>query len=64
MDPSEKRAFSITEFCRDHDISRGLFYAKLKSAPDELPATFKLGRRRLIATETAEAWRAARSARQ
>ncbi len=50
-----KAAFSVAEFCREHGISRGLFYQLLKDGKG--PKTMKLGRRTLISREAAEEWR-------
>jgi hypothetical protein len=50
-------ASSIDAFCKAHDISRATFYnlKKLGKAPRSLI----VGRRRLISTEAAAAWRRA-----
>ena len=50
-----KAAFSVAEFCREHGISRGLFYQLLKDGQG--PKTMKLGRRTLISHEAAAEWR-------
>ncbi len=47
--------YSVSEFCREHGISRGLFYQLLKDGKG--PKTMKLGRRTLISREAAEEWR-------
>ena len=47
--------YSVSEFCREHGISRGLFYQLLKVGKG--PKTMKLGRRTLISCEAAEEWR-------
>lgn len=52
---TEKQAMSVSEFCRVHSISRGLFYQLLKRGNG--PAILKAGRRRLITSEAALAWR-------
>ena len=49
-----KKAYTINEFCKAHDISRSLFY-KLQ-AIGKAPETFTLGRRVLISVEAAERW--------
>ena len=46
---------SVAEFCRDHGISRALFYELLKDGRG--PTVAKVGRRTLISSEAAEAWR-------
>lgn len=49
-------ASNVSEFCRDHRISRG-FYYQLRAA-GKGPQILKLGRRTLITREAAERWRA------
>jgi hypothetical protein len=46
---------SVAEFCHQHGISRGLFYALVKDGLG--PQTAKIGRRTLISAEAAEQWR-------
>lgn len=55
---SEKLAFSISEFCRAHGISRSLYYQLQRSGdgPDEM----QLGGRKAISREAAARWRADR----
>ena len=53
-------ACSIPTFCRRHHISES-FYHKLK-AMGLGPATMRIGRRVLISSEAAAAWRRAREA--
>lgn len=53
---SDGDAYSVDEFCKRHRISVKLFY-KLK---DEMPVTFRVGRRVLISKEAAAEWRRAR----
>lgn len=55
---AEKLAFSISEFCKIHGISRSLYYALQRSGegPDEM----QLGGRKAISREAAARWRAAR----
>ena len=48
-------ALTVGEFCQSHKISRALFY--LLRAEGRGPRTMKVGRRTLIAVESAEAWR-------
>ncbi len=48
-------ACSVEEFCREHGISRALFYRLLRE--DRGPAIMKVGRRTLISREAAEQWR-------
>ena len=50
-----KAAFSVAEFCREHGISRGLFYSLLREGRG--PRVIKAGRRTLISREAAEEWR-------
>ena len=50
-----KAAFSVAEFCREHGISRGLFYNMLREGRG--PRVIKAGRRTLISREAAEEWR-------
>jgi len=50
-------AFTIPQFCQAHGISRALFYILQREG--RAPASMKVGRRRLIARESAEAWRRA-----
>ncbi len=47
--------YSVTDFCREHGISRGLFYQLLKEGRG--PRVIKAGRRTLISREAAEDWR-------
>ena len=49
------KAYSVTEFCRDHGISRGLFYNLMRDGLG--PRTMKVGRRTLISCEAAQEWR-------
>lgn len=48
-------AYSVQEFCREHSISRGLFYRLLREGRG--PAVIKAGRRTLISHESAAEWR-------
>ncbi len=50
-----RAAFSVAEFCREHGISRGLFYNMLREGRG--PRVIKAGRRTLISREAAEEWR-------
>ncbi len=50
-----KAAFSVAEFCREHAISRGLFYNMLREGRG--PRVIKAGRRTLISQEAAQEWR-------
>lgn len=49
------QASSISEFCKNHSISRALFYKALKEGWG--PKLMACGRRRLISDESATAWR-------
>lgn len=51
----QHEAFSVSQFCESHDISRATFYQLLKSG--DAPVIFKIGKRTLISVEAAEAWR-------
>ena len=48
-------AYSVVDFCRQHGISRGLFYRLLRDGHG--PAVIKAGRRTLISQEAAAEWR-------
>ena len=50
-----KPIYSVAEFCREHGISRGLFYRLLREGRG--PRVIKAGRRTLISREAAEQWR-------
>jgi hypothetical protein len=52
----DQEAYSISDFCDAHDISRPLFYS-LK-AQGQAPEIMRLGRRCLITKEAAAQWRA------
>jgi hypothetical protein len=54
----ETLAFSISQFCAAHGISRSLYY-QLQRAGDG-PDEMKLGGRKAISREAASRWRAAR----
>jgi excisionase family DNA binding protein len=47
--------FSVADFCQQHGISRGTFYKLLGEGRG--PKAVKIGRRTLISSEAAEAWR-------
>jgi hypothetical protein len=47
--------YSVSEFCREHRISRGLFYNLLQEGKG--PHIMKAGRRTLISEEAAGEWR-------
>lgn len=49
-------AFTVSEFCAAHGISRGTFYTLLSEGI--APVTFLVGTRRLISIEAAQKWRA------
>lgn len=48
-------AFTIAEFCDAHRISRSKFYQLLKTGM--APRLMKVGTRRIVSIEAAEAWR-------
>lgn len=52
---TELQAFSISEFCKAHSISRSHFYDLEKEGRG--PRTMQVGRKRLISIEAAAAWR-------
>jgi predicted DNA-binding transcriptional regulator AlpA len=56
----DKDAFGIPEFCRRHGFSQSFFF-KLQ-ANGQAPRTMKVGARRMISKEAAEAWRREREA--
>jgi len=53
--PLDPPAYSVTGFCKAHDLSRAMFY-KL-CASDRGPEVIKVGRRTLVPGEAAAAWR-------
>lgn len=53
--PITGQIFTITQFCDDHQISRG-FFNVLKQR-GEAPAFIKVGRRVLITTAAVDEWR-------
>jgi predicted DNA-binding transcriptional regulator AlpA len=52
---SEKLAYSISEFCSLHGISRSTFYNLVKAGRG--PRTMRVNGRTLISKEAAEHWR-------
>lgn len=50
-----KLAFSVSEFCEIHSVSRSLFYKLLNQGNG--PRLSKVGNRTLITAEDAAAWR-------
>jgi predicted DNA-binding transcriptional regulator AlpA len=57
---AEKLAYSVTEFCHLHGLSRSLFYALQRTGDG--PAVMRLGGRVAVSKEAAARWRAAREA--
>jgi hypothetical protein len=55
---TDRDAYSVEEFCRRHNISRGTYY-NLRTA-DKGPVEARVFNRVLITKESAEAWRRAR----
>jgi predicted DNA-binding transcriptional regulator AlpA len=55
---AEKLAYSVTEFCKLHGLSRSLFYhlKRIGEAPDLM----RLGGRVAVSREAAARWRSAR----
>jgi hypothetical protein len=49
------KIYSVSDFCQEHGISRGLFYTLLRDGRG--PRVIKAGRRTLISQEAAEEWR-------
>ncbi|KAA0688478.1 MULTISPECIES: helix-turn-helix transcriptional regulator [Azospirillum] len=60
MTPTDRRGISIREFCQRYGISERTFF-RLDDR-GEAPKTIRIGRRRLILEETAQAWLRAREA--
>lgn len=52
---NDNQAYSITQFCQQHSISRALLYKSLKEGWG--PKTMHVGRRTLISVESAAEWR-------
>jgi len=57
---AEQDAFTVSEFCERHRISRTIFYEILKAGTG--PTIFKCGAKTLISREAAADWRRAREA--
>ena len=55
MDTIERGAFSVSQFCAAHDISRTAYYDLRREGKG--PREFKVGRRTLISVEAAAEWR-------
>ncbi len=49
------KVYSVSDFCREHGISRGLFYNLLRVGRG--PRVIKAGRLTLISQEAVEEWR-------
>ena len=58
MTPADRRGISIREFCQRYNISERTFF-RLDDR-GEAPKTIRIGRRRLILEDTAQAWLRAR----
>lgn len=54
-DSLAKSVYTVPEFCLEHRISRSLLYKLLQLGAG--PRIMKVGKRTLITTEAAEAWR-------
>ena len=52
---SDRAALGVTEFCRSHGISRGLFYLLLREGNG--PRVMRVRGRVLISAEAAREWR-------
>jgi hypothetical protein len=57
---AEQDAFTVSEFCERHRISRTIFYEILKAGTG--PTIFKCGAKTLVSKEAAARWRAEREA--
>jgi predicted DNA-binding transcriptional regulator AlpA len=55
QDATSKPIYTVPEFCLQHRISRSLFYKLVKEGHG--PRIMKAGKRTLITSEAAEAWR-------
>ena len=55
QEPPNDWAYTITQFCKFHHISRSMFYKLLQLG--EGPRLMAVGRRRLISIEAAADWR-------
>ena len=55
MSNETQSAFSIQQFCERHNLPRSSYYKLLKDG--KAPAIMRVGRRRLITAEAAQAWR-------
>lgn len=53
---SDQDAYTISEFCKRHNFSRGFYYILQKKGQG--PKVVELGGKRLITREAAETWRA------
>jgi hypothetical protein len=53
-DTGDKKAYSVKQFCDEHDISRAFFY--LLKARGSGPRTMKCGRRTLVSAQAARDW--------
>lgn len=61
MNINARQAFSILQFCEDHDLSRATFYSLLRDG--DAPETMRVRGRVLISREAAEQWRRRMEAR-
>jgi hypothetical protein len=48
-------AYSVSEFCRAHSVSKAFFYNLLKRG--EGPTVMRVGKRTLVSEEAAKNWR-------
>ncbi len=60
--PTDKKAFSINEFCEQHGICRATFYNLRKVGRG--PRVMRVGGRTLISVEAATEWRAGMETKQ
>lgn len=60
--PQSVAAFTVDGFCRAYLISKAMFYVLAKEGKG--PKTFRVGRKRLVSWESAEAWRRAMEAEE
>jgi hypothetical protein len=55
IEPVAPEAFTVSEFCKAHRISRALFYILLRNGRG--PRVMRAGRRTLVSANAADAWR-------
>jgi len=55
LSPQSNSIYTVIDFCNQHRISRSLFYKLLRNGKG--PRIMKVGKRTLITSDAAEAWR-------